>query len=260
MPTRMGHVWRFLWTNEATDLLFYDRKNSPRPYKVGYETVGWHRVTTFSSFFSSVRKWISYTPVHTDEESLAIILEGRDSDGFWNDLENFANPRHYKLKSFSLDPFLLSFHLETIQFNFPWTKESDYWSGFSQNVKSIDVVFVQIDQFSVFHSLDVYDRRLGSYFSRELNFVANVSFEDGVCGFDGVNGWFRAPVHRVVIACGIYTALGDVISRTFIHFNDEVINCTFERRTHGLFSSLIEPSARSTFFVAIRCVRYWRSY
>lgn len=40
-------------------------------------------------------------------ESLAIILEGRASIEFWNDLE-IANP-DYKLESFSLDLFLFLF-------------------------------------------------------------------------------------------------------------------------------------------------------
>lgn len=116
-------------------------------------------------------------------------------DEFWNELENFANPRDYKLKSFSLDPFLLSFSLlrnlenRSRNFNliFLRRKDFDYWSDrwFNQDVKSIDRVERLKD------SINFLDDRTISVCAFRENWISlPMSRSKMVCGFDGVNGWY----------------------------------------------------------------------
>lgn len=150
-------------------------------------------------------------------ESLEIILEGRASMEFWNDLE-IANPDYeieiVFLGSISFFFFFFSL-LRNLETDFPSIRRVQYFIFLRTIVVEASVYHTFWQNWFSLPSMSLFVRRHW----RAVSMVANGRL-----------------VYRVVIAYSIRRC--DAISRTFIHFNDEVINCTFERRALGFFRAL----------------------
>lgn len=179
-------------------------------------------MTTFSSFFPSSENGSRTHPSHGSSRMARIVRDNPRRPCFDGVLKRLRN-RQSRLWNWNRFPWIYFFFFFFFSFSLLRNLETDFPSV--RRVQYLIFLRTIVIEASVYHtfwqnwfslpSMSLFVRRHW----RAVSMVANGRL-----------------VYRVVIAYSIRRC--DAISRTFIHFNDEVINCTFERRALGFFRAL----------------------